>query len=147
VLFGVLLAISVAGYAMTASFPSPLLPGYPGSAMFPRIALVSLGVFSAFGLARALLARGTGGPPLRFELAGWAAVVASLAAFAVVIRLLGTEIAAFGFVAGCLWFRRRDVVVPVVSGLLSVAFVYLVFVQLLSVHLPLLFLPRYLGGF
>ena len=144
-LFAIFLALAVGSYGVTASFPSPLLPGYPGSAMFPRLILVAMGVICLFGLARMLIARSAGaGADLTIPLGPFAGVVGVARRYALLLLLAGAEIAIFCLITGCLWFRTRRLLVPVLVGLAAVVVVYLVFVQALSVHLPLRFLPRYL---
>ena len=54
------------------------------------------------------------------------------------------EVAVFAFIAGGVYVRSRRVLLAAGAGLVSVVIVYVLFVQALSVHLPLTFLPRYL---
>lgn len=146
VLFAVFLVVAVAGYGVTSTFPSPFLPGYPGSAMFPRLVLVAMGVIAVAGLLRTALSKNnkTGIGTVTLPAAPFLSVVCLLLAFAATLHILGTEVAVFAMISGCLWFRNRNILVSGVVGLISVGVVYLVFVQALSVHLPLQFLPRYL---
>ena len=146
VLFAIFLLISAVGYSVTSTFPSPFLPGYPGSAMFPRLVLVAMAVISVAGLLRTVLSGskkiGTGS--VTVPIVPFLAVIALLLSFAAALQILGMEIAVFAMIAGCIWFRNRNLLVSAAVGLASVAVVYFVFVQALSVHLPLQFLPRYL---
>jgi hypothetical protein len=150
-LYGLFLAVAVVAFAYTATFPAPLLRGYPGSAMFPRLVLAAMGAICALGIARAaLLALGGAAPagaPIRLPLAPFAAVIAAVAVFVVLLAAAGMEIAVFALIGGGLWFRTRRPVVAAVAGVLAVGVVYLVFAQALSVHLPLTMLPRYPGWF
>lgn len=81
--------------------------------------------------------------PIEVPLTPFLAIVAALVSFALILRLLGTEIAVFTAIACSLWFRTRRIGLSVLVGLAGVAVVYLLFVKVLSVHLPLLVLPRY----
>ncbi len=147
--FGFFLVLSLLAYSVTGSFPSPLLPGYPGAAMFPRLTLIAMGTISAFGMLKVFLSGGGANAQgeITLPLGKFLAVVGLLVAFTLCLSQIGLEISVFALIAGSLWFRSRKVVVPVVAGLISVGVVYLIFVQALSVGLPLLFLPRYLMGY
>jgi len=148
VLFTVFLILALGAYQFTAYFPSPLLPGYPGSAMFPRIVLVTMGVIAIFGIVRGALAGGKRAPRGKVEImvTPFVAAIAFLCAFAALLTLVGMEVAVFAAIAGALFYRTRSPLLSLGFGLGSVVVVYLLFVQALSVHLPLLFLPRYLLG-
>lgn len=148
-LFATFFVLAVVAYGWTATFPSPLLPGYPGSAMFPRLVLITMGVISFFGIVRVFITGGgvSGQGSVSIPIVPFLLCVAVLLAFALVLRLAGMEIAVFAMIAGCLWFRTRRILLSVVAGVVSVAVVYLVFVQALSVGMPMLFLPRYMMGF
>lgn len=150
-LYGLFLAIAVVAFVHTASFPAPLLRGYPGAAMFPRLVLAAMAGFCILGLVRALaLAIGAGAAPrasLRLHLGPFLGVAAAIAAFVVLLTAAGMEIAVFALVAGGLWFRARRPIVAAIAGVAAVGVVYVLFVQTLSVHLPLTVLPRYPGWF
>ena len=144
-LYSAFLLLTLIAYSVPGSFPSPLLAGYPGSAMFPRLVLIVMGIICVFGLVRVLLrpAR-TGDEPLKFEFGGYLLTVCSLVAFALLLTFVGMEVAVFAFIAGGVYVRSRRVLLAAGAGLVSVVIVYVLFVQALSVHLPLTFLPRYL---
>lgn len=146
-LYGLFLVFAGLAYSVTSTFPSPLLPGYPGSAMFPRLVLIAMAVICAFGLARTLIVRRIGPelPPLEVPIGGFLLIVASLAGFAVLLNWAGMEVAVFAFIAGALTIRTRNLLLAAGSGIAAVVVVYLLFVQALSVHLPLTVLPRYLS--
>ena len=144
-LYSVFLVLTLVAYSVTGSFPSPLLAGYPGSAMFPRLVLIVMGVICAFGLVRVLISPvRTSDKPLRFEFGGYFLIVCSLVVFALLLTYVGMEVAVFVFIAGGVFVRSRRVLPAVFAGLITVVVVYALFVQALSVHLPLTFLPRYL---
>lgn len=145
ILYSSFLLLTLIAYSVTGSFPSPLLAGYPGSAMFPRLVLIVMGIISAFGLARVLLkpAR-TADAPLQLEIGGYLLIVVSLIGFALLLTFVGMEIAVFAFIAGGIFVRTRRMLLSAGAGLAAVFVVYVLFVQALSVHLPLTVLPRYL---
>jgi len=142
-------------FVLTASFPQPLLPGYPGSAMFPRFAVGLMGFFSLFGLVREVyrLVRETGQnePAPAEDAAGpvsassFAIVVAILIGFVVVTELAGMEVGVFVFTSVSLYMVTRKALISALGGISSVVVVYFLFVQALSVFMPLAFLPRYLN--
>ncbi len=147
-LYALFLVLSVAAFSVTHTFPSPLLPGYPGSAMFPRLVLIAMGIICAFGLVRVLLQKekDAHAAPIELPVGSYLAIVACLVAFAAMLGALGMEVAVFVFIAGLLMFRTRKPLLSAGAGLASVIVTYLLFVQALSVHLPLTFLPRYLSA-
>lgn len=145
ILYTGFLILTLIAYSVTGSFPSPLLAGYPGSAMFPRLVLIVMGIICAFGLARVLLTPArVSAAPLKFEIGGYLLIVASLIGFALLLTFVGMEVAVFVFIAGGIFVRTRRALVSAGAGLAAVAVVYVLFVQALSVHLPLTVLPRYL---
>lgn len=145
VLFTAFLLLAVLAFALTFSFPRPLLPGYPGSAMFPQLVLGTMGAMALLGIVRTVARRADLSPQIvNVPLFPFALAILSLCVVAALLEVAGMEIAVFMFVAGALWLRTRKIGVPALAGVLSVIVVYALFVQALSVHLPLLFLPRYL---
>jgi hypothetical protein len=147
--YGFFLLFSIAAYSVTAGFPSPLIPGYPGSAMFPRLVLITMGVICLWGIATMLLTgRGaTGARSIEIPMQSFLLIMGMLGAFAVMLTLAGMEVAILVMIGVTIWIRTRNLIISAVSGISAIAIVYLVFVQLLSVPLPLLFLPRYLLRF
>lgn len=147
IVFGFFLAVTIVCAGFTFSFPSPLLPGYPGSAMFPRIVLCAMGILSLFGLVRSLLLP-RDGPGLKVMVPAGPLLlsVAGLSAFVLTLALAGMEPAVFGFIAVASFFRSRRLVPALISGLAATLVVYVIFVEALSVRLPLLVLPRGLLG-
>ncbi|WP_265516832.1 tripartite tricarboxylate transporter TctB family protein [Nitratireductor luteus] len=145
-LFLIFLVLSVVAYSVTGSFPSPLLPGYPGSAIFPRIILAAMAVICIFGLLRVFFAprRATDGESIVISVVPFLLIAAALLIFALLLAFVGTEVAILVLISVPLWLRTRNILVSGLAGLASVAVVYLLFAQALSVHLPLQFLPRFL---
>lgn len=162
VLYGLFAVFALWVFSLTADFPQPLLPGYPGSAMFPRFAVVLMAALSLIGIVREVVrlvaAHGEAAPapaavgdapvddePLSdMNLRDVVLSCLALAAFAATLEYLGMEVAVFGFCAGMTYVATRRATVSLVSGAASVAVVYVVFVQGLSVFMPLTFLPRHI---
>jgi hypothetical protein len=144
-LYSFFLLLSLIAYSVTGNFPSPLLAGYPGSAMFPRLVLIVMGIICTFGLIRVLMTPARAqDAPLPLEIGGYLLTIASLIGFALMLTFIGAEVAVFVFIAGGIYLRTRRALVAVGTGIVAVVVVYVLFVQALSVHLPLTFLPRYL---
>ena len=142
------LFLTLVGYSVTGSFPSPLRAGYPGSAMFPRLVLIVMGVICLFGLVKTLLTPERAvDEPLQLEIGGYLLIVASLIGFALLLTFVGMEVAVFAFIAGGVFVRTRRALLAAGAGAIAVVVAYILFVQALSVHLPLTFLPRYLQTF
>lgn len=147
-LYAFFLLLTLVAYSVTGNFPSPLLAGYPGSAMFPRLVLIVMGIICLFGLIRVLMAPArVADVPLQLEIGGYLLIVASLIGFALALNFIGMEVAVFGFIAGGIFVRTRRAFMSAAAGIAAVVVVYALFVQALSVHLPLAILPRYLQSF
>ncbi|MDX6805541.1 tripartite tricarboxylate transporter TctB family protein [Terrihabitans rhizophilus] len=159
-LYGFFILVAGFGYLQTNGFPQPLLPGYPGSAMFPRLALTLMGVFAAAGIALELLRLSRSAaaePQAPVPLApdedaeeptsarDFLIVLAMLASFVAVMQWVGMEVGVLLFVAAMVYFVTRRALTSILSGVAAVAVVYVIFCQLLSVFMPLTFLPRYLN--
>ena len=159
VLYGAFAAFAAWVYSLTGDFPQPLLPDYPGSAMFPRFAVVLMGLLSVVGIGwevlRLVRAPSEGGearaaavddeePMTLATLRGVALSALALAAFVVALEYLGMEIAIFAFCGAMTYVATRRPAMALLSGLCSVAAVYIIFVQGLSVFMPLTFLPRHI---
>lgn len=155
VLFTLLLILAAAAFAWTFTFPPPVMRGYPGAALFPQIILIALALFSLSGLWRNYRitharAQGVAAPKefdgkIHLRLDALAATVISLAAFVAVLEYAGMEPAVFLYLAGVLHVRTRRPLLALACGFFGAAGVYFLFVQAIDVHLPLMFLPRYLG--
>ena len=146
-IYGLFLLFAIAAFRHTDTFPAPLLRGYPGAAMFPRLVLAAMAAFCLLGLARAALQRGPAGATVALPLGAFGAALAIVCAFVAALAALGMEVAVFALIAGSMWRRTGRPALSAAIAILSVAIVYLLFVQALSVHLPLTALPRYPGIF
>jgi hypothetical protein len=150
---GVMLFAAVALY-VTASFDPPVLPGFPGAAFFPRLVLVALFSFGAVLLVRAWRLRNGSVPetqaraddrrPVDFDIGPVALGCAAALGAIALMQLAGFEIAGTLFIGAALVIRTRRWIFSALIGAFGTAVMYAVFVLALQVHLPLLFLPRYL---
>jgi len=140
---------------VTVSFDPPVLPGFPGAAFFPRLVLVALLLFGAMlalrawrGRRRRLASAGNGRVDVDdlVDFRPWPVVLGCGAAFGAIaaMQVAGFEIAGTLFIGAALAIRTRRWLLSALVGALSAVVMYAVFVLALQVHLPLLFLPRYL---
>jgi len=70
--------------------------------------------------------------------------VISVLALIAGMAFVGFEPAAFGFLFILLGWRTGRWVWAAITSIIAVGLMYLAFVALLKVHLPMLFLPKYL---
>lgn len=154
-----LLALSVFAYHVTTTWIPPVLPGDPGAAFFPRISLGIIFIFSIVLLIQRLMAlrktpardRGAetagGDRMVRIDLAKFFQALAFSGAAVAGIGIVGFEPAAFVFLFAMLGWRTGRWVWAFVVSVVSVGIMYILFVPLLTVRLPLLFLPTHLNIF
>ncbi len=138
-------------YATTTWIP-PVLPGDPGAAFFPQIALIVILIFSAVLLFQSFRnkAKANEEDPTRsltvdIELSGLIATIAYSGLLVIGIAFAKFEISVFVFLAYMLGIRTGRWIWASAVGLVSMGLMYLTFIILLKVRLPLLFLPEYLG--
>lgn len=135
----------------TWSFAPSLLPGYPGDAFFPRIVLafillcVAIIIFQAYRAHR----KEAGAGWIHIDVRGLVIAVCFTTAYVFLLAAIGFEVATFLFLVGLLTARLQATGVRawVTAGLVSAAatmVLYVCFVLLLGVDMPLLFLPQYL---
>ena len=137
---------------VTTNFAPPVLPGYPGAAFFPQLiigllALLSLALFvrAAGALRRARRqAAPAGEAKVSFDWASFLYSVAGALALVLAMQGFGTELAVTAYLALLLWLFGRRPVWAIATAIVTTLVLYALFVHMLSVHLPLLFLPRYL---
>lgn len=134
VIAGMLVVLAVAMFVATTEFPPPGQPNDPGTAAFPRIVAVLLGL-----LALGLLVRPDKGSllPSRDRLPRVVAIMALTAAYGILLPTLGflAVTTAFMVVALLIMGVRRPV--PLLLVTLGVTFgLYYLFAEGLSVFLP-----------
>lgn len=131
---------------LTFHFTHATKAGYAGAALFPQIAIGLLIVCSGKMLVEYLLDRWRGrADPVEIDLdiAGLVPMVAVALAYTLLIEPVGFEICTFMLLVVLLGRRMRLVNTVWISAV-ATAIIYAVFVLLLQVDLPLLFLPAYL---
>lgn len=150
----VLLAFCAAAYYLTLSWLPPVMPGDPGAAFFPRISLIVIAIFSALLLFKSVTARGAAendsvedklAGSTFLNLSGFAMTVLYGGITVIAMAVIAFEIPAFLFLFAMLGMRTKRWVWSLVTALATVAIMYVVFVLMLKVRLPLLFLPQYVS--
>lgn len=146
-----LLAFSATAIYATTTWLPPVLPGDPGAAFFPRTALGIMFIFSLFLLIRSIRFSGTEPADgkerktVTIDVGGLSATIAYSALLVIGIAVASFEISAFAFLTYMLGIRTRRWTWAVVVAVISMLVMYVCFVVLLKVRLPLLFLPDYIG--
>lgn len=160
---GGVLAVAFALFVRTFSFAPPMLPGYPGDDLFPRLILGLVILCGVPLFARRLIEkrRGAVGDDETFDIdvGGFLITVAIVFAFPFLLPYVGFEITTVAFLTVLFTTRLHgpvaaEVVTPAILGaaLLKSAFIsfvtmlalYFVFVILLSVSMPVVFLPKFI---
>jgi hypothetical protein len=162
---GALLFLLLAAFAYwrTTTWEPPILPGDPGAAFFPRLSISLIAIFSLVVIMRRLFfsaaesrtpsdtvsdgAGKTVSQLYRVDIASLATGIVSSGLLVAAMTLAGFEIPALIFLFALLAWRSGNWVWSAIGSVITVAVVYVVFVVLLKVHLPLAFLPKYLGNF
>lgn len=141
---------------VTLGFDPPALEGFPGAAFFPQLILIAL-----LALAGALLVRGVirsrqtapadsskaqagNKKPYEFDLVPFLLSLGGVLVLLVAMQWIGMEIATTVYLGILLWLGTRRPLWSAIMAVAGAAVMYVVFVHMLNVHLPLLFLPRYL---
>jgi hypothetical protein len=116
-----------------------------------------MGVFGIIGIALEMLRLAREGDGVaspkpkgnedgeKFQLSELLIVLVALTIFIAVTDWFGMEAGVFSFVAALVYYVTRRAFIAVIAGISAVLVVYFVFVQGLSVAMPLTFLPRYLA--
>lgn len=142
-----LLAAIAALFAHTFSFaPSPVR-GYAGAGFFPRLALIGSGLFTLAWIGLLLTGRKENSDSdeaaeFDFELKDYVISIVAVLAYVFALDIVGFEISTFLLLA-LLLLPRIGPVAAIVSGLVTTAVLYSIFVLLLNVSVPLHFLPSY----
>lgn len=147
-----LIGISMfAGYVTTTWLP-PVLPGDPGAAFFPRIALAVVLLFSLVLLLQSatksrLTEADQSALTVTIDLGQFVITIVLSGLMVAGLGYVGFEVSAFAFLIVLLGMRTSRWLWSVVVSAISVAIMYLVFVIALQVRLPLTFLPYHLDFF
>ena len=140
----------------TFNMMKPILPGYPGDAFFPRLAVGYTLIIAALILLRGILlprfAAAPGEPSqVSVHWLEFLSVAALVLVYAELLPPVGFELTTLGFMLILLVPRFavqhglvQSVVKAVALTIPTIIILYGVFALLLGIHLPLLFLPRYI---
>jgi hypothetical protein len=147
----VFIAISIGAFVITLSFLPPVLSGDPGAAFFPRLIVGVILLFSLILLIQRLRKRpmrreeGTSPPAdIGIDLSAFGVTVGSVLALIAAMAYIGFEPAAFAFLFVLLGWRTGRWIWAAITSVIAVAILYLAFVALLKVQLPMLVLPKYI---
>ena len=144
-----LLAFGLAGTYVTTTWLLPNLPGDPGAAFFPRIAIFIIIVFSLILLIQTYITRkiSTKRSPETITIDLFKLFITVLTSGLLVagIDYIGFEIASFLFLFLMLYYRTNRVFWSFFTGAVTIIALYFIFVIILKVRLPLLFFPNYIG--
>ena len=140
----------------TFNMMKPILPGYPGDAFFPRLAVGYTLIIAALILLRGILLPRFAAAPgesshVSVHWLEFLSVAALVLVYAELLPPVGFELTTLGFMLILLVPRFavqhglvHSVVKAVALTIPTIIILYGVFALLLGIHLPLLFLPRYI---
>jgi hypothetical protein len=140
----------------TFNMMKPILPGYPGDAFFPRLTVGYTLIVAALILMRGILIPRLAAAPgeashVSVHWLEFLSVAALVFLYAQLLPPVGFELTTLGFMLILLVPRFavqksfvESVVFTIALTIPTILILYSVFALLLGIHLPLLFLPRYL---
>jgi len=143
-----LIAAIVCLFVDTFSFPPSATRGYPGAAFMPRVVLVCTAFVVVVWLIRTLghkTKTPEGGESFAFQYRAYISTLGGVLAFVVALDWVGFEISCFALFVAYLVPRVSSVWAAVLASALATLVLYAVFVLILGVSLPLLFLPEYVA--
>jgi hypothetical protein len=149
------LILCTVAWLVTTTWIPPILPGDPGAAFFPRIAIGIMSVFAVLLLIQHVAKgkRRTGkeadaqtvqAKHVSIDLVQFCVALFFSGAVVAGMHFIGFEAATFAFLFILLGWRTRRWFWVLITALISTGLMYLVFVTVLKVRLPLVFLPKYL---
>ncbi len=164
---GGVLALSLVLFVHTFSFAPPMLPGYPGDDLFPRLILGLIILCGAPLFARRLrerraqARRGRTSDDETFDIdvGGFLITAAIVFSFPFLLPVIGFEITTVAFLTVLFATRLHgpvtaEIVTPaiiraallksLVISVVTMLVLYSVFVILLKVSMPVMFLPKYI---
>ncbi len=160
---GGVLAVAFALAVRTFSFAPPMLPGYPGDDLFPRLILGLIILCGVPMFVRRLIEkqRGVAGDDETFDIdvGGFLLTAAIVFAFPFLLPYIGFEIATVAFLTVLFTTRLHgpvtaEVLTPaiiraallksLIISVVAMLVLYSVFVILLKVSMPVMFLPKYI---
>ena len=150
IIFALIFIVVFAGAFGTAmTFPTPVLPGDPGAGFFPKLISIASLIFCFLLLAKRVLqlrsAEKDHQPTLiESGFGSFVIITGSVVCLLLGMHYIGSELSFFAFLFILLGMRTKRWVWSFVISVISSAVIYIVFVALLNVHLPVLFLPKYI---
>jgi len=150
-----LIVCAIAWYITTTWIP-PILPGDPGAAFFPRIAMGIMIVFAILLLIEHYskakkkaaddsdTAQAAKVESVNIDLFQLLVALGFSGAVVAGIHYVGFEAATFAFLFILLGWRTGRWIWALITSLIGTGLMYLVFVTVLKVRLPVAFLPKYL---
>ena len=134
-------------YSLT--FPPPVLPGDPGAAFFPRLISITALIFCVVLIIQRFWRTSTEKEQktekVHVQFSQFFLIVLFVAGLIIAMHFIGSEIAFFAFLTILLGMRTQRWLWSAITSVVSTVIVYIVFVALLNVHLPVLFLPKYIN--
>jgi hypothetical protein len=143
-------------YYETYNMMKPILPGYPGDAFFPRLAVGYTLIIAALIILRGILLPRFAAAPgeathISVNWLEFLSVAALVLIYAQLLPPVGFELTTFVLMLILLVPRfavqhglLQSVIKSVALTIPTVLILYGVFALILGIHLPLLFLPRYI---
>lgn len=153
--------LSATAFYITTTWIPPILPGDPGAAFFPRIAIGVILIFSIVLIFQRMIS-GRQSPETTVEKSEAVAdkadkievepkpffvALAFSAVLVFLIDIIKFELAGFAFLFTLLGMRTKRWIWATIVSVIAVLIMYFVFVVVLKVRLPLLFLSPYLSLF
>lgn len=143
----IFIAVAIAAYLISRDFLPPVLPGDPGAAFFPRLIVSVMLLFSIILIVQRVRRRHAEtdkASVIGVDVASFSVTVFSVLGLIVVMAYVGFEPAAVGFLFILLGWRTGRWLWALVVSVVAMLLMYLTFVALLKVQLPMLFLPKYI---
>lgn len=144
----IFIAAGVVAYCVSLDFLPPVLPGDPGAAFFPQLIVGVMLVFSAILVIQRLRRRKQddieNSATVGVDVSSFIVTVVSVLGLILVMDYVGFEPAAVGFLFILLGWRTGRWVWALATSVIAMLLMYAIFVALLKVQLPMLFLPKYI---
>ena len=134
---------------VSLKFEPPVLRGDPGAAFFPQMISIASLFFCVVLLVQRLSQIKSESDQqankIVIEFRPFFVTGGFVAGLILAMHYFGSEIAFFIFLFVLLGMRTKRWLWALIVSFISTAIVYIVFVALLNVHLPVLFLPQYIN--
>lgn len=145
----IFICLFMGAFLVSLKFEPPVLRGDPGAAFFPQMISIGSLFFCVVLLVQRVLQIKSESDQQANRIVivfrPFLVTVGFVAGLILAMHYFGSEIAFFVFLLVLLGMRTQRWVWALIVSLISTAIVYIVFVALLNVHLPVLFLPKYIN--